>query len=119
MDKVKEHADSIRAQNAEIAQQNKASEVELKVLRKSLEAKQKELAGTMEEGLVAQIQNAINSLKQQIAQQETMKRTLIVAIGPTKFSKREDADTYIEQVRQEATRAKARAEAKAVAAKKN
>ncbi len=110
--KTDEHKASVLARNTEIVTQNKAIEGELVPLRKSLQAKTIELQKAADEAQKTQLQAEVDDLKGKIAALESTKKPQTACVGPVTFPTRDEADAYVEQVKQAALRLKTRATAK-------
>ncbi len=102
---------SVAARNAQIAKQNRETDVEIATLRKSLQAKTLELVKAVDDAAKVTLKAEIEGLKSQIAGLEASKKPAIILVGPTKFGTREEADAYVDQVKQAALRLKAKADA--------
>ncbi len=113
--KVEEHKAAILVRNAEIVKQNQAIDEQLAALRKSLSDKELELARETDADKKPALQTEIDKLKAQITQTEAKRQPVIVVIGPTKFTTRDQAEAYIEQVKASAGKVKADSTAKPTA----
>ncbi len=97
--KVEEHRAAVLAKNAEIVKLNQVVDEQLAALRKSLSDNTLALAAEADADKKAALQADIDKLKAKIAETEAKRQPLTVIIGPTKFTTRDAADAYVEQVK--------------------
>ena len=107
----------LRQLNAERAKENKVLLDEVKKMNTELAAKKREVSSAKEDDAKAEAQRAVDDLTAQIEQKKTEEKLLTRWNAPKYFSKRADADKYIEQVYKESEAAKERAAKKEAAEK--
>jgi predicted transcriptional regulator len=112
LEQVKEHAADVLKQNNERKAANKSIDEEVRKLKAELAAKEHAAASTKDADTKAELQTAIQTLKDQISQKESARQALTTLFPPQQFRTREDAEKYMEAVNKEAQKVREKAEAK-------
>ncbi len=97
--KVEEHKAEVAKSNAAAVAANKPVDDELATVRKALADKVLELSkGDDNQRAVAQAE--VDKLKAKVAELSAKRQPVVVVIGPSRFASQDEADTYIEQVKE-------------------
>ena len=81
-------------------------DAEIKKLRSQLAAKGREVSKCTDAVRKTELQTDVTALKEQISQKDGERKPLISLIEPKKFSKREEAEKYVEALLKQAEKAK-------------
>ena len=111
--KVDAHKAEVLKSNAEIAAKKKAVDDELASVRKLLEAKALELSQASGDRQ-ANVRSELARLTTKVVELESKRPPVVVVIGPARFPSKDEAETYIEQVKDAARKAGARTDVKPV-----
>lgn len=108
----------LQKENGERMKANKAIDDEIKKLTSQMTVKKRELTAAKEDADKENLQKEIDDLKAQIDQKKMEIKPLTTWQAPKRFSKRDDADKYVEQVYKLSEAAKEKAAKKEEAKKK-